>query len=86
MFAWYRQVRSAFATPTPVWIAMALLAGGLIAFVKADLACFHEIWAGLLIALSLAVRREGKWIEAVAIGLIALLIRETAALYVVIMA
>lgn len=86
MFAWYRQVRSAFAPPTPVWIAMALLAGGLIAFVKADLACFHEIWAGLLIALSLAVRREGKWIEAVAIGLIALLIRETAALYVVIMA
>lgn len=86
VFAWYRQLRSAFARPAAVWVAMALLAGGLIAFVKADLACFHEIWAGLLIALSLAVRRESKWIEAVAIGLIAMLIRESAALYVGIMA
>ena len=45
-----------------------------------------ELWAGLLIALSLALRREGQWIEAVAAGLLAALIRETAALYLIIMA
>jgi hypothetical protein len=86
VFAWYRRLRGAFIRPAPGWIAMALLAGGLVAFVQSELASFHEIWAGLLVALSLAVRRDGKWVEAVAIGLIAMLIRETAALYVAIMA
>ena len=86
LFAWYRRLRPAFSRAPPRLIAVALLMGGLIAFVQSDLASFHEIWAGLLIALSLAVRREDRWIEAVAIGLIAMLIRETAALYVVILA
>lgn len=84
--AWYVRLRPAFARGPPRIIAVALLMGGLVAFVQADLAGFHEIWAGLLIALSLALRREDRWVEAVAIGLIAMLIRETAALYVGIMA
>lgn len=86
LLAWYQRLRPAFARTPPRLIAMALLCGGLIAFVQGELASFHEVWAGLLIALSLAVRREDKWIEAVAIGLIAMLIRETAALYVGVMA
>ena len=86
LFAWYRQLKPALARTPPRLIAMALLCGGMIAFVQGELASFHEIWAGLLIALSLAVRREDKWIEAVAIGLIAMLIRETSALYVGVMA
>ena len=85
LFAWYRQLKPALARTPPRLIAMALLCGGMIAVVQGELASFHEIWAGLLIALSLAVRREDKWIEAVAIGLIAMLIRETAALYVGVM-
>ena len=86
LLAWYVRLRPAFARAPPRLIAMALLCGGLIAFVQGELASFHEVWAGLLVALSLAVRREDKWVEAVAIGLIAMLIRETAALYVGIMA
>ncbi|WP_353205214.1 hypothetical protein [Sphingomonas sp.] len=86
LFAWYQRLRPAFARTPPRLIAIALLCGGLIAFVQGELASFHEVWAGLLIALSLALRREDKWIEAVAIGLIAMLIRETAALYVGVMA
>ncbi|WP_404371353.1 hypothetical protein AB5I39_03780 [Sphingomonas sp. MMS24-J45] len=86
LLAWYRRLRPVFARTPPRLIAMALLCGGLIAFVQGELASFHEVWAGLLIALSLAVRREDKWIEAVAIGLSAMLIRETAALYVGVMA
>lgn len=86
VYAWYRRLRPALARPAARGIALALLAGGLVAFVQSQLASFHEIWAGLLIALSLAVRRDDRWVEAVAIGLIAMLIRETAALYVGIMA
>lgn len=84
-YAWYRRLRPAFERPAPRLIALVLLASGLIAFVQSDLVAFHEIWGGLLIALSLALRRDEHWIEAVAIGLIAMLIRETAALYVAVM-
>lgn len=63
-----------------------LLLGSLIAFLQPELSAFHEIWAGLLVALSLALRRPGRWVEAVAIGLAAMLIRETALLYAVVMA
>ncbi|WP_457351406.1 hypothetical protein [Sphingomonas sp. UYP23] len=85
-YAWYLRLGGVFNRPAPRLIALALLAGGLMAFVQSDLVAFHEIWGGLLIALSLAVRSDDKWIEAVAIGLIAMLIRETAALYVGVMA
>ena len=90
MLAWGLRLREAFVRLPPLLIALALLAGGMMAFAQADLAAFHEIWAGLLIALSLAVRRSGHegqdWVAAVALGLIAMLVRETAGLYVGIMA
>lgn len=85
MLAWGLRLREAFVRLAPLLIALVLLAGGMIAFVQSELAAFHEVWAGLLIALSLAVRRDSDWIAAVAIGLIAMLVRETAALYVGIM-
>lgn len=84
--AWFVRFGEAFSDWPARTVAMALLAGGMMAFVQADLWAFHELWAGLLMALSLALRRPGKWIEAVAVGLLAVLIRETAALYLVIMA
>jgi hypothetical protein len=86
VFAWYLRLRPAFSRAGPRVVALGLLFAGSVAFVQAELVPFHEVWAGLLIALSLAARREGRWVEAVAIGLIAMLIRETAALYVGIMA
>ena len=67
-------------------IAGLLLAGGLFVDVQPALHASHEVWAALLIALSLAVRRPERWIEAVAIATVAMLIRETAALYVMAMA
>ena len=85
MLAWFIRLRPAFARAPPLAIAMVLLGGGLMAFIQPELASFHEIWAGLLIALSLALRRSDRWVEAVAFGLIAMLIRETAALYVGVM-
>ena len=84
--AWLFRLRDAFARRLPLAVALLLLAGGMLSFVQSDLAAFHEIWAGLLIALSLALRRPGRWVEAAAFAMMAMLIRETAALYVAIMA
>ena len=83
--AWAIRLGRALNRRPPVIVALALLSGGMIAFVQPDLVAFHEIWAGLFIALGLALRRPGRWIEAVALGLVAMLIRETAALYVAVM-
>lgn len=47
---------------------------------------FHEAWAGLLIALSLALRRPGRWGASLALGLLAALTRELAAPYLLVMA
>ncbi len=62
-----------------------LLAGSMLAFVQPELVALHEIWAGLLVALSLALRRPGRWIESAAIALAAMLVRETALLYALVM-
>ena len=84
--AWWRRLAPAFTRAPPRIVAMALLAGGLMAFVQRDLAYFHEIWAGLFIALSLALRRRDFWLPSVAFGLAAVLVRETAAPYLALMA
>lgn len=85
ILAWFLRLRRAFARPPPLVLAMVLLAGGMGAFVQPELAAFHEVWAGLLIALSLALRRDDRWVAAAGIGALAMLIRETAALYVAVM-
>lgn len=46
----------------------------------------HEIWAALLIALSMALRRPNAWLAAVAAGTAAALLRELAAPYLLVMA
>jgi len=84
-FAWAARLKPALPRIVPVIAFAILLLGSLLAFFQADLAAFHEIWAGLLVAWSLALRKPGRWVEAVAVGLLAMLIRETAALYAVIM-
>ena len=85
MVAWAARLVPALTRKPPVFVALTLLAGGMIAFVQPELVPFHEIWAGLFVALSLALRRPGRWVEAAAFGLIAMLIRETAALSVAVM-
>ncbi|MBX3565247.1 MAG: hypothetical protein KF730_11820 [Sphingomonas sp.] len=83
--AWANRLRDDLKGPLPAVAALVLMLGSLLVFAQFELAPFHEIWAALLVALSLAIRRPGRWIEAVAIGLAAMLIRETAAIYVFIM-
>ena len=84
--AWGTRLGAALPRAPQRIAAAILLLGSMLAFVQPGLVAFHEIWAGLLVALSLALRRPGRWMEAVAFGLAAMLIRETAALYVLVMA
>lgn len=86
LYAWWVRLGEALRRTPPRLIATVLAAGGMASAVQAELVAFHEVWAGVLIALSLAARRPGRWVTAVALGLAAMLIRETAALYVGVMA
>ena len=84
--AWYIRLRPETKDGRGARIAiLVLLAAGLAVFLERDMVAFHEIVAGPLIALSLALWRPGRWVEAVAIATIALLIRETVAAYVMVM-
>lgn len=86
VLAWSARIAQALPERASRTIAGLLLAAGLFTFVQPALVASHEIWAALLIALSLALRRPDRWIEAVAIAIVAMLTRETAALYVIVMA
>jgi hypothetical protein len=74
--------------PIPNWLACALgLATGLAPMIIRPAAgMFHEAWAGVLIAVSLALRSEKRFAAAVAVGLLAALIREFAMPYLLVMA
>jgi hypothetical protein len=85
LFAWSQRLGDAFPRFTPRAVATMLAAAGLMSALDADMVARHDVWAGLLVALSLAARRPGRWVTAVALGLSAMLIRETTVLYVAIM-
>lgn len=56
------------------------------AFVQSGMWVWHEIWAGLLIALALACRTDRHWRASLIFGLMAALIRELAFPFLVMMA
>jgi hypothetical protein len=64
-------------TPTRL-AAMILSALSIVVLIAPDLAMLHDIWAGMLAALALALRRPGHWIFSLAVALTAALIRELA--------
>lgn len=62
-----------------------LLSGVVLAFAPIAFG-FHEVWAGLFIALSLALRRPNAWMLSLLLGLLAAMTRELAAAYLLAMA
>lgn len=56
------------------------------AIVQSGMWVWHEIWAGLFIALALALRTERRWVPSVALGLTAALVRELAFPFLLVMA
>ncbi|HWK35219.1 hypothetical protein [Sphingomonas sp.] len=84
--AWWHRLKPALPRPPARFAAMVLLGGGLATFLQSDLIAAHELWAGLLVALALALRTPGRWLAPAAIALMAMLVRESAAVFVVVMA
>jgi hypothetical protein len=81
-------LRFARARTSPLLFGVAVLAlmlGQTAAFVPGG-AWLHEVWAGALIAISLALRTPERWALAVVVGTVAALFRELAAPYLVVMA
>lgn len=70
----------------PAWALMMVFTGVAWAIPGLTFALFHECWAGLLIALSLALRTDRRFFAAVVVGLLAAVIRELAMPYLLVMA
>jgi hypothetical protein len=63
-------------------VAMVVMTTGIgLVIIRGGIMFIHEAWAGLLIALSLALYSPGRWRAAVVIGLAACLVRELALPY-----
>jgi hypothetical protein len=85
--AWVWRLRGALPGPLGLgWSALAVFSGAVAGMVGGEAPLFHEEWAGLLIALSLALRTERRFGAAVALGLLAALIREFGLPYLLTMA
>ena len=71
----------------PLWAAATCIAAaGMILLTVPAMTYWHESWAALLIALSLACRSRRHWAAAVALGLASALFRELALPYLCVMA
>lgn len=84
--AWSWRLRAIHSTRPQYAVAIIGLTTGMFPALALDFAMYHETWAGILIALSLAVRRRDAWVASVAIGLAAALTRELAGAYLLAMA
>lgn len=83
--AWWVRLKDAFDRPALRISATILIIAGLTIAGRPELVPVHEIWAGLLIALSFALHRSQRWWPSVAVAFIALMIRETVLPFVLLM-
>ena len=83
--AWAWRLRAVVSSPFLYAFSLMVLATGIAPAIVPQAWPLHEVWAGLLIALSLAVRRPNAWIVAVLLGVAAAIIRELAAAYLLAM-
>lgn len=84
--AWWWRLRTVLAHPAARIAAMMLLVGGTLLLLRDGAGGTHGIWAAQLIALALALRRPGRWIEAAALTLMAMLVSQTAVVFAIVMA
>ncbi len=83
--AWHYRLRDAPGGPGRLRYILLLLLIGVATGFKPQYIVLHEVWAGLLIALSLGLYRPGKWIWAFVAGVLALAIREHALPFILLM-
>ncbi len=83
--AWAHRLRCASYRRPQVILGTLLVLGGAATLTLPDLLSWHEGWAALMIALSLAVRSDRRFAASAGIGLVAVLIREIAIVYPLVM-
>ena len=84
LIIWYRRM----ACDSPLWQRLAgifLLTAGAAGLVEPVTGLFHESWAALLMALAVGIRHPGRAAGAIVAGTLALLVRETALPFVLMM-
>lgn len=90
LLAWWRRLGTEPGGRENRLLAMALLAVGAVLMLNVYFYRLHELWAGMLLALSFGlhrpnIHRQGKWGWALAVAALALAIRELALPYVLLM-
>ncbi len=86
LFAWLQQIYNTFPNSVARICAIMLIPTGLVLGVVSEAHVLHEIWAGILIALSLGLYRPQKFWPAILAAAVALAVRETALPYIMLMA
>ncbi|MFT4026216.1 MAG: hypothetical protein QM676_05385 [Novosphingobium sp.] len=86
LLAWWRRLGSEPGGAEHRLLAMALLTIGAVLVLNAYFFRLHELWAGMLLALSFGLHRPGKWLPAWLAAALALAIRELALPFVLLMA
>ena len=86
IFLLYRELLTAKKTLTVRIVVLSVAVTGLSVAGATDAVFWHEVWAALLIAVSLLSYRPSRWLPAVLCGFLACLIREIAFPYLVVMA
>jgi hypothetical protein len=88
--AWWFRLNRVFDSPPRRIMALVMVVFGLIFNAHPEVVVVHEVWAGLLMALTWAVYRSDVgipgWLPSVLLGLMAVLVRETALPFVLLMA
>jgi hypothetical protein len=82
---WWRRLNGAVTRPRLALIGTLLVATGVTLAFQSAYVLLHEVWAGLLIAASLAVHRTDKWWPGLAFAAAALALRELVLPFVLLM-
>jgi hypothetical protein len=83
--AWWVRLGGAFQKRGRRLSGTLLVISGLALMARPGLIVVHEVWAGLFIALALAIYRPYRWWPSVLAALIAVMIRETALPFILLM-
>jgi hypothetical protein len=85
VLAWWIRLKGEVQLPNRRLLGTMLIVSGLTLSIRQELVVVHDVWAGLLIALALALHRAKRWWPAALLGLCAVLIRETALPFILLM-
>ena len=85
LYIWHMQLAGAFRDPGRRVSAVMLIASGLIMAVMSKYVVLHELWAGMLIAISLGLYQPSRYWPAVIAAALALAVRETALPFILLM-